>query len=281
MAGYDNVGSGTAPTASGLSFSLANAGNVVYGLVGGWDGAGRTVTATYNGVAMTQIADTGLSNGNDRLWVFRLVNAPTGTFTMAFTVTGGAMHLLGGGISVTNANTATFSTPVTAVSSSNGTTATVGSQTGTSSGLWVTAVVDGATNTHTAAGDGSHTERADVNLAQGEAFAAGTCVATGSAQTLSWTISSSSGWAMVAVNVQDATPITFDQEGFRFRNDDGSETTATWKAAQDTNITVAEGETFRVRAIVNMTGDPPAKTFSWAYQKIGVGNPVRNIDQFQ
>lgn len=33
-----------------------------------------------------------------------------------------------------------------------------------------------------------------------------------------------------------ATSPTLIQEGFRFRNDDGSETTATWKADQDTNI---------------------------------------------
>jgi len=37
------------------------------------------------------------------------------------------------------------------------------------------------------------------------------------------------------------------QSAFRFRNDDGSETTATWKAALNTNVTQAVDEVFRLR----------------------------------
>jgi len=54
----------------------------------------------------------------------------------------------------------------------------------------------------------------------------------------------------------DAFQATFEQEGFRFRADDGSQTTATWLATQDTNITRARGLNTRLRFLVNATGDP-------------------------
>ena len=42
------------------------------------------------------------------------------------------------------------------------------------------------------------------------------------------------GAILVSLNASLPTPV-LTQEGFRWRNDDGSETTATWLAAQDTN----------------------------------------------
>lgn len=57
-----------------------------------------------------------------------------------------------------------------------------------------------------------------------------------------------------------AAGTTLEQEGFRFRNDDGSETTATWAGAQDANVTAPVG-TYRLRTIVNATGDVPASAF--------------------
>lgn len=47
---------------------------------------------------------------------------------------------------------------------------------------------------------------------------------------------------------------TFTQSGFRGRNDDGSETTATWKAALNTNFFQPSGETFRLRFQVSGAG---------------------------
>jgi len=47
-----------------------------------------------------------------------------------------------------------------------------------------------------------------------------------------------------------------EQEGFRFRNDDGSESTATWKANQDVNINLAADTAFRLRFLLKATGNP-------------------------
>ena len=49
---------------------------------------------------------------------------------------------------------------------------------------------------------------------------------------------------------------SIEQEGFRFRNDDGTEATATWKANQDVNITLAANTAVRLRMLLNATGDP-------------------------
>jgi len=49
------------------------------------------------------------------------------------------------------------------------------------------------------------------------------------------------------------TSATIEQEGFIFRNDDGSETTATSIASQDTNITKTHGVNTRLRMLLNTT----------------------------
>jgi hypothetical protein len=48
--------------------------------------------------------------------------------------------------------------------------------------------------------------------------------------------------------------VTIGQAGFRLRNDDGSETTATWKAAQNTNVNIAADLRFRVRFLMQNAG---------------------------
>lgn len=58
-----------------------------------------------------------------------------------------------------------------------------------------------------------------------------------------------------------------DQEGFRFRNDDGNETTATWKAAQDTNATSALSANVRLRFCINATDDPASSAYQLYYKK--------------
>lgn len=63
-----------------------------------------------------------------------------------------------------------------------------------------------------------------------------------------------------------AAPSTLDQEGYRFRNDDGSESTATWAAAQDTDISKATSAPFRLRALINGTLDPASNQYQLEYK---------------
>lgn len=63
-----------------------------------------------------------------------------------------------------------------------------------------------------------------------------------------------------------APPDPLDQEGYRWRNDDGSETTATWKVAQDTNVTLALDANARLRFVIPTHGDVAAKAYTLYYK---------------
>jgi hypothetical protein len=62
---------------------------------------------------------------------------------------------------------------------------------------------------------------------------------------------------------------TLEQEGYRWRNDDGSESAATWKAAQDTVPTITAGNAARLRMDINATNDPVSQDFQLEYRKVG------------
>ena len=66
-----------------------------------------------------------------------------------------------------------------------------------------------------------------------------------------------------------AGEITLEQEGFRFRNDDGSEVAATWRQVQDVFDSVAPNTNIRLRVLVNATGDPATSQFQLEYRKVG------------
>jgi hypothetical protein len=57
-----------------------------------------------------------------------------------------------------------------------------------------------------------------------------------------------------------------EQEGFRFRNDNGSETTATWIEVQDTDATIPLDTPFRFRGLIATTDDAPSTQFRVDYK---------------
>jgi hypothetical protein len=73
--------------------------------------------------------------------------------------------------------------------------------------------------------------------------------------------------ALIPEAVPAAAPATLTQTHFRWRNDDGSETTATWAAAEDTNVSIALATNTRLRAQVKTTGDAPATAYTLYYKK--------------
>ncbi len=64
----------------------------------------------------------------------------------------------------------------------------------------------------------------------------------------------------------DYTAASTEQEGFRWRADDGSETTATWLANQDTDITRAESLNTRLRILLNTTGTADPRQYILFYK---------------
>ncbi len=62
-----------------------------------------------------------------------------------------------------------------------------------------------------------------------------------------------------------------EQEGFRFGEDDGSESAHTWTAAQDTNVTAALGVAKLIRILLATDDDPGANPYTLRFQKNGTG----------
>jgi hypothetical protein len=67
---------------------------------------------------------------------------------------------------------------------------------------------------------------------------------------------------------------TLDQEGYRWRDDDGSESAASWRQSQDVVDTVAQETNIRLRAIIDEStsgGDADAETFQLEYKETADG----------
>jgi hypothetical protein len=77
-------------------------------------------------------------------------------------------------------------------------------------------------------------------------------------------------WVWNAVEIYSSA--ASEQEGFRFGVDDASESTHTWEAAQDTNITAPSGQTRVLNIIVNATSALGTKTFKLQYRKVGTSD---------
>lgn len=93
-----------------------------------------------------------------------------------------------------------------------------------------------------------------------------------SATTYTQTWGTSAGdWAMVVGALQPYFD-DFEQEGYRFRNDDGNETTATWKENQDTATQEGASVNTRLRVLINATGNPPSRQFKLQWRRKGLQN---------
>lgn len=65
---------------------------------------------------------------------------------------------------------------------------------------------------------------------------------------------------------------TLEQEGFRFRNDNGTEITATWRQLQDIIDSIAKSTNVRLRVLVNATDDPADNQYQLEYKETGDGD---------
>lgn len=62
-------------------------------------------------------------------------------------------------------------------------------------------------------------------------------------------------------------PSELEQEGFRWRNDDGNEAAATWKQDQDICTNFNKLKNIRIRFVVNASGDPGPLAFKLQYKQ--------------
>lgn len=73
----------------------------------------------------------------------------------------------------------------------------------------------------------------------------------------------------IIINGTVADAGTVEQEGFRFRSDNGTETTATYLAAQDVNIIQPINTSTRLRVLLNSTLDRGSEQYRLEYRKVG------------
>lgn len=73
-------------------------------------------------------------------------------------------------------------------------------------------------------------------------------------------------WYSQSIKLQ-ADTVGITQAGFRFRNDNGSESSATWLANQNTNIFQEKNVPTRLRLLLNATGAVEAATYQLEYKK--------------
>lgn len=87
--------------------------------------------------------------------------------------------------------------------------------------------------------------------------------------TLNWTTADATARQSIYLAFGSAPIPPYEQEGYRWRNDDGSESTATWLAAQDTDTQQPTGQNLRLRMLVNAAGDPPSQQYQLEWRKVG------------
>lgn len=75
--------------------------------------------------------------------------------------------------------------------------------------------------------------------------------------------------------VVDYTPATYEQEGFRFFNNDGDEDASTGLAAQDTNVTQPEGTITRLRMLINTSGQTDPRKYILYFKKSTDGTYIK------
>jgi hypothetical protein len=81
------------------------------------------------------------------------------------------------------------------------------------------------------------------------------------------------------VLIEEPSTAAYDQEGYRWRDDDGSESGASWLIGQDLNITRAKNTNTRLRVIVDITtGDPGSEQYQLEFREKGSGDPWKKID---
>ncbi len=127
------------------------------------------------------------------------------------------------------------------------------------------------------AGVGSgQTEIFDSDSFSGQYLAIGTKAGTAGTATMSGAGTSPSAVAMsVKGSVAAATA---EQEGFRWRADDGDEVSATWLDAQDTDVSLNAGAHARLRVLIDTESDYANTQFQLEYRETGSGQNWRKVE---
>jgi hypothetical protein len=244
------------------------------------EGALGTVThIKWDGTELTKISTSALyphdgsfpgnAYGQD---VRRLVAPVSGTKDLVWTHgSGGTAHrIFFGWIVLHGVDQTTPDGTVQEADAQSGTTASRDC-TGVTDGMSIGFCFWGRDGTATITPGGGQTQRTEKESIGGKACGSIDTIAGSGTNSFSWTLgATASSWGVFCVPFNPAPPsFSLEQEGSRFRADDGDEDAATWLAAQDTDITRAKDTNTRLRLLIDATGDPPARKIKYQSQKVG------------
>jgi Glycosyl hydrolases family 16 len=206
---YDATGGGRCANCATLSWSHTVSGTNTAMLVGVGVGAFNdgncSASVTYNGVALTSEAKVHAFNSTDGFeQVFGMSGPPTGTHTVAVTVSGCSPdELTGESESFDNAApTSTFSG--TATVAGDGPSPSITTSGSTSSDMYAGFIAHGHSITGINFGTSRLVENQDNTTGAGNSAAA-TTPSTGSGVEIGWSASASDYWGIVAVQVDQFT----------------------------------------------------------------------------
>lgn len=252
-----------------LTFTIATtkASNTVLVSVSKGDSTTPT-SVSVGGVTATQVEQT--NDGSNYVTTYIAKNVPLGTQNVNIqysgsqtTIAAGAVEF--GGVDQTNTINVQAEGTGTNIAANNGTYSQ--SVTTTKDNCMLVGVTHFSSSGLGPDPNNSETEVFDLDNANVELQVEYKLGGAAGSQSLQWKNPDTFWTGSHATHVIALAPVVYEEEGFRFRADDGSESSASWLAAQDTDITRQVSVVTRLRAIINMTGDPVADQFRLEYKK--------------
>ncbi len=240
-----------------------------------WEVSGQISVSSvdYGGQAMVQAVeqdtpDTGFSQGNSIWYLLEAGIAAASTSVITPTYSAAPDDQVIHAISYAGINQVGGSTtnPATAGAESNEATPNplISDLTETDEGCVVAVRGSGNVSTFTWASD--LTEQTDQASASSGSSMADRLSTTSGNVNVEGTASSQNRGAQAVATFAPAAAATYEQEGFRWRNDDDNEADATWRQNQDVDDTVAKETNIRLRVLSDATGDPDTATATLEYK---------------
>jgi hypothetical protein len=215
----DTTGAATTASISGAAatttFSFVSDGSPLYVIVPCWMSTGTLNSVTFNGVALTRIAQSALSHIQDRVEIWRLLApaATTANIVLTYSAATGHSGTVGAYQTSGQDTTTPEGTAATKASTVSGTSTGSLAISGAASDdlvIWGIADSDGFAITPTATGGGTAAELFDL-ASSGEESEAGT--AAGTVTALSATLAGTTGYAMAAIPLKALTSTTLVSTG--------------------------------------------------------------------
>jgi hypothetical protein len=227
------------------------------------------VTVTVGGVSASLVAstDTGSSPPAGTRYRNMIYCAATGSATGAQTVSVSWTGSSNASAGMVGASGVDQATPCNNGTTSSTTSATISTSITSSSGDLTFDWVSDGSGSNGYPNTPTQTQRlqfqdGSFNAALGESTGPGTGTATHQ-----WTVNTSSGALQSGANFKSAATFTTEQTHFRFRNDDGSESAATWLATEDTSVTQPLSTNTRLRMQVDTGGASGSQQYQLEYKK--------------